>query len=285
MAAFSMLALLLCAVSRCGAWTARPAARRGVALNAGRWAPPKEVGSGDGAFDELMGSMTAVERGQLVVSPRSVLLALPRACGIQWATDLEFVGVRVASLDGGGAAERSGLVGVGDQLVAVDGVGVFDLDFDAAISALTTAPESKMEFFRGSRDELLGELGVALPSSADATISVFEDGVLKVKISAKKGSNLRDAIVAEGIDVYQGTTKWTNCNGKQMCGTCIVDVKKGAAGTNRRSNDEQSTLVLQKTPDSCRLACVTYVYDDVDVHVRPERGGGFFGSANSGSAW
>ena len=89
----------------------------------------------------------------------------------------------------------------------------------------------------------------------------------------------------DGIDVYRGTTAWTNCAGHQMCGTCIVDVVGGAAATNRKSNDEEGTLNLQGCEPSCRLSCVTFVYGDVEVRVRPDRDGGFFGSATSGSAW
>ena len=38
------------------------------------------------------------------------------------------------------------------------------------------------------------------------------------------GTNLRQLLVGNGINVYRSLTKWTNCNGKQRCGTCIVDV-------------------------------------------------------------
>ena len=105
------------------------------------------------------------------------------------------------------------------------------------------------------------------------------------EIVVEAGANLRDALVKDGIDVYRGTTAWTNCAGHQMCGTCIVDVVGGAAATNRKSNDEEGTLNLQGCEPSCRLSCVTFVYGDVEVRVRPDRDGGFFGSATSGSAW
>ena len=65
----------------------------------------------------------------------------------------------------------------------------------------------------------------------------------------------------------------------------VVDVVGGAAATNRKSNDEEGTLNLQGCEPSCRLSCVTFVYGDVEVRVRPDRDGGFFGSATSGSAW
>ena len=43
-------------------------------------------------------------------------------------------------------------------------------------------------------------------------------------------------------------TRWTNCNGKQLCGTCIVDVTEGVDKCTRRSLDEASTLTLTLTP-------------------------------------
>ena len=64
-----------------------------------------------------------------------------------------------------------------------------------------------------------------------------------------------------------------------------VDLTDGEALTNRKSNDEDATLNLQGCDPSCRLSCVTFVYGDVDVTVRPDREGGFFGSASSGSGW
>ena len=63
------------------------------------------------------------------------------------------------------------------------------------------------------------------------------------------------------------------------------DLTDGEALTNRKSNDEDATLNLQGCDPSCRLSCVTFVYGDVDVTVRPDREGGFFGSATSGSGW
>lgn len=40
------------------------------------------------------------------------------------------------------------------------------------------------------------------------------------------GTNLRKLLVGNGINVYRSITRWTNCSGKQRCGTCIVDVRK-----------------------------------------------------------
>ena len=59
------------------------------------------------------------------------------------------------------------------------------------------------------------------------------------------------------INVYQSVTRWTNCNGKQLCGTCIVDVTEGVDNCTRRSIDEASTL--RENPLTYKLACITNV--------------------------
>ena len=44
------------------------------------------------------------------------------------------------------------------------------------------------------------------------------------------GTNLRTLLVGNGINVYRSLTRWTNCSGKQRCGTCIVEVRYGREG-------------------------------------------------------
>ena len=59
------------------------------------------------------------------------------------------------------------------------------------------------------------------------TITLQEDGEPDQEIVVPFGANLRDELIARKINVYQSITRWTNCNGKQLCGTCIVDVVPG----------------------------------------------------------
>ena len=257
-----------------------------------RWTPPSKRDKNDraeappDAAADLAREAAGVAAGAVVADPRASLVELPRgATGVEWGTDLSFVGVYVRALLPGGAAEQSGAVAPGDQLVAIDGDAVFDATFDAAMARLAAVDaEARLEFFRGDRTELLAAVGRRAIKQGAATITVDDRGERR-EIVVEAGANLRDALVKDGIDVYRGTTAWTNCAGHQMCGTCIVDVVGGAAATNRKSNDEEGTLNLQGCEPSCRLSCVTFVYGDVEVRVRPDRDGGFFGSATSGSAW
>jgi ferredoxin len=186
----------------------------------------------------------------------------------------------------GGAAEQSGKVFANDQLVAINGTFVYDLRFDQVMSLLAQMGSGmQLEFFHGDREQLLSAVGEApRDQTKTATITVNDQGK-RLEIVVEKGANLRDSLVNNGVDVYRGTTAWTNCAGHQMCGTCIVDLTDGAQNTNRKSNDEDGTLNLQGCDPSCRLSCVSYVYGDIEVTVRPDREGGFFGSATSGSGW
>ena len=259
-----------------------------------RWTPPSKRNNDDAqpvvadAAADLAREAAGIAAGAVVTDPRSSLVVLPRgATGVEWATDLSFVGVYVRLLLPGGAAEQSGQVSAGDQLVAINGDAVFDATFDVAMARLARVDaETKLEFFRGDRDMLLEAVGRSpRAQSGFATITVTDEGRRIREIIVEQGANLRDALVKDGVDVYRGTTAWTNCAGHQMCGTCIVDVFEGAAATNRKSNDEDGTLNLQGCEASYRLSCVTYVYGDIEVRVRPDREGGFFGSATSGSGW
>ena len=131
-------------------------------------------------------------------------------------------------------------------------------------------------FFRGSKEELkLACKGGdrSLPDGNEKiTISVIQknpDGstTTRQEIEARAGCNVRQVLTDNGINVYQSLTRWTNCKGKQLCGTCIVNITEGSSGTNRKSLDESSTL--RENPDSYRLSCVTFAYGDVTVETFP----------------
>mmetsp|Transcript_11250 Transcript_11250/g.23540 ORF Transcript_11250/g.23540 Transcript_11250/m.23540 type:complete len:155 (+) Transcript_11250:791-1255(+) len=128
-------------------------------------------------------------------------------------------------------------------------------------------------FFRGTKDELKAACeGDGSGDDSDyITITVVqnkgsEDETVR-EITAKRGCNVRQTLVDEGINVYQSVTRWTNCKGKQLCGTCIVNVPIGGMQTNRKSMDEASTL--RENPETYRLSCVTFAYGDVVVETFP----------------
>ena len=221
--------------------------------------------------------------------PRLARVRLPRATTIEWGTDLSFSFVYVRALEPAGAADLSGRVAANDQLcelrpVLEDGregapIGLVGAPFDTVMSAFAaldrTVREVDLVFFRGTKDELK-ELCTGDASGGGAegdaiTITVVQNKGSKDEaihtIAAPSGCNVRQVLVDNGINVYQSVTRWTNCKGKQLCGTCIVNVAGGGPNTNRKSMDEASTL--RENPDGYRLSCVTFAYGDVTVETFP----------------
>lgn len=228
--------------------------------------------------------------------PRLARIRLPRALGIDWGTDLSFSFVYVRDLEPTGAAFLSGEVNIGDQICelrpVLDGSkkGNEDKNDDAAINLIGASFDEVMGtfaslgrdirdvdivFFRGTKEELMAACaggGRSLSEGKEKiTISVIQknpDGTTtRQEIVARAGCNVRKVLTDNGINVYQSLTRWTNCKGKQLCGTCIVNITDGSSGTNRKSLDEASTL--RENPDSYRLSCVTFAYGDVTVETFP----------------
>ena len=113
--------------------------------------------------------------------------------------------------------------------------------------------------------------GSSATSNDTITVTVVQNkGSPEEKVTnleAPTGTNIRQLLVDNGINVYQSVTRWTNCKGKQLCGTCIVNVVDGSPNTNWKSIDEASTL--RANPDSYRLSCVTFAHGDVVVETFP----------------
>ena len=222
--------------------------------------------------------------------PRLRRIRLPRALGIDWGTDLSFSFVYVRELEPSGASALSGEVEVGDQICeltpvaddadnadAVVPMNLIGAPFDQVMGAFAslgrTVKDVDIVFFRGTKDELKAACAGdgAKPEAETITITVLQNKGGKDEetkyIQAKSGCNVRQVLTDNGINVYQSLTRWTNCKGKQLCGTCIVNIKDGGGSTNRKSLDEGSTL--RENPESYRLSCVTFAYGDVTVETFP----------------
>jgi ferredoxin len=214
-------------------------------------------------------------------------IRLPRATGIEWGTDLSFSFVYVRDLEPSGAAALSGEVEVGDQIcelrpVIEDGddgevVGLVGAPFDEVMNAFAslgkTVKDVDLVFFRGTKDELKAACkgGSLADTDEKIMVTVIQNKGSKEEeiryIEAKAGCNVRQLLTDNGINVYQSVTRWTNCKGKQLCGTCIVNIVDGAGNTNRKSLDEGSTL--RENPESYRLSCVSFAYGDITVETFP----------------
>jgi ferredoxin len=221
------------------------------------------------------------------LDPRLNRVRLSRFTGIEWGTDLSFRFVYVRNLDPTGSAAMTGQVSINDQLCEIQPVmdslstplNVIGAPFDHVMNQFAqlhvSVQEVDLVFFRGSSSELKKLCsGQSSASPEKINVTVVENiGTTTEKthvLMAVPGVNIRQLCVDNGINVYQSVTRWTNCKGKQLCGTCIVNIpldNQNAVGTNRKSMDEESTL--RENPESYRLSCVTFAYEDVRVETFP----------------
>ncbi|KAG5187079.1 hypothetical protein JKP88DRAFT_207226 [Tribonema minus] len=205
--------------------------------------------------------------------PRLHTATISRATGIDWGTDLSFRWVYVRALEPNGSAARTGLVSKGDQLVSFNGESCVGAPFDFVMSLFSkaTGTDVDLAFFRGTTAELRALAGGGDGADAErARITVQQPGKADLVIECAAGANLRDVLVGNGVNVYQSLTRWTNCKGRQLCGTCIVDVAGASDACTIKSVDERSTL--RSNPPSYRLSCVTNVYKDITVQIFPPIG-------------
>ncbi|AFZ13837.1 ferredoxin [Crinalium epipsammum PCC 9333] len=80
----------------------------------------------------------------------------------------------------------------------------------------------------------------------------------------EQGSNLRQVLLTNGIDVYNGKAKVINCTGIGTCGTCAVQVE---GEVSEASWTEKTRLKLppHSPKQNRRLSCQTQVLGDVVV--------------------
>ena len=224
------------------------------------------------------------------VDERLYRIRLSRAPGIEWGTDLSFSFVYVREMEPSGQASLLGMVNKGDQLCEMipviydddapkpEPVNLLGASFDFVMTAFAslerTVSEMDLVFFRGNKEELKALCnGESAKTEADDTVTITviqnkgspEEKLIRLR--APVGVNVRQYLVDNGINVYQSLTRWTNCKGKQLCGTCIINVADGLPNTNWKSMDEASTL--RSNPDSYRLSCVTFAHGDVTVETFP----------------
>jgi ferredoxin len=89
-----------------------------------------------------------------------------------------------------------------------------------------------------------------------------------------EGTNLREALLAENLDLYSAGAKVFNCRGHGTCGTCFVEVN---GLVSARTEDEIKRTIFHPhfAHQERRLACQVKVMGDVQV----TKFDGYFGDA------
>jgi ferredoxin len=77
-------------------------------------------------------------------------------------------------------------------------------------------------------------------------------------------TNLREALLAQNIDLYNGTAKVLNCHGHGLCGTCLVHVE-GAVSEPTQLETTRMGFPPHSGHKDRRLSCQVKVLGDVRV--------------------
>ena len=95
----------------------------------------------------------------------------------------------------------------------------------------------------------------------------------KKEIEVPVGTNLRQAMIDNGVAVYAGFDKKANCGGHGTCGTCRVYVKEGEQNASKRGLKEKLRTALAffmiGHEDEVRLSCQTQVMGDMTIEATP----------------
>lgn len=87
-----------------------------------------------------------------------------------------------------------------------------------------------------------------------------------------EGTNLRGALLAQGLDLYSVGAKVFNCHGHGICGTCLVQVE-GAVSEPTTLETARMAFPPHSTHKDRRLSCQVKILGD----VRVTRFDGYFG--------
>jgi ferredoxin len=83
-------------------------------------------------------------------------------------------------------------------------------------------------------------------------------------ITCKPGANLRQVLLKNGVDLYNGNASLINCRGIGTCGTCAIEIEGDISAMKWREKARLS--VPPHSPNTTRrLACQLKVLGDIKV--------------------
>jgi ferredoxin len=82
--------------------------------------------------------------------------------------------------------------------------------------------------------------------------------------TCETGANLRQVLMDNGVDLYNGNAKFINCMGIGTCGTCAVQIDGEVSEANWKDVARRSLPPHQRSRN-LRLACQTQVLGDITV--------------------
>lgn len=79
-----------------------------------------------------------------------------------------------------------------------------------------------------------------------------------------RGANLREVLLKNGIELYNGKAKVINCHGLGTCGTCAVNVE-GEVSESQWREKARLWVPPHSSGSNRRLSCQTKVLGDIKV--------------------
>jgi ferredoxin len=185
----------------------------------------------------------------------SLSLSKPLGIVLEENEENESKGVFVLEVgDSGSAAPYADQI-AGCKLLSVQGVDMTKSSFDEVMDAIVGAPETVELKFEAKMEPsyAVGTIVKIVAEQKDKEDLVFE---------AKVGDNLRQALLDNGFEVYQGMKqKLGNCGGGGTCTFCAMDFVE-SDGWEERSEYEDRKLA--KNPNA-RLACLNPIQGPVKL--------------------
>ncbi len=83
-------------------------------------------------------------------------------------------------------------------------------------------------------------------------------------IQCEAGANLRQVLLANGVDLYNSQAKVINCRSLGTCGTCAVQIDGEVSAVNWKDKARRS-LPPHDPARNLRLACQTQVLGNITV--------------------
>jgi ferredoxin len=82
--------------------------------------------------------------------------------------------------------------------------------------------------------------------------------------SCETGANLRQVLLANEVDLYNGNSRIINCMGIGTCGTCAVEIEGDVSAPNWKDTARRA-FPPHTASRNLRLACQTKVLSDITV--------------------
>ena len=208
-------------------------------------------------------SSSSVDSSETSSSVFSVSLEKPLGLILEEVQEGQACGVYVKELAEAGSAlayPRPEQI-VGATLSKVGGTDVTASDFDAVMGLLqASAATVELEFIVQKEEPVPAAAPpvVEYAVGTQVTLTVQQKDGEDLIIQAKVGDNLRQVLLDNGFEVYQGLKqKLGNCGGAGQCTFCAVDFVE-SEGWNERSEYEDQKLGKFATA-AARLACLNNI--------------------------